>query len=180
MGAGKTATMKLELWAYRTQWECPLMSDYYLPPIVWHISPCSRIILTINTIYFFMNTPTNFKNTSHASERDYEALLLAHGLVDTIEKHNGNVQFVISAKGVETLCRIGTAVLPMMAPDLNRRETAPKEENNTDKLISKGEVKRMLNVCDTTLWTWAKRNYLVPVKIGTRINYRLGDVKRIM
>ena len=156
------------------------MSDYYLPPIVWHISPCSRIILTINTIYFFMNTPTNFKNTSHASERDYEALLLAHGLVDTIEKHNGNVQFIISAKGVETLCRIGTAVLPMMAPDLNRRETAPKDEDNTDKLISKGEVKRMLNVCDTTLWTWAKRNYLMPVKIGSRVNYRLGDVKRIM
>lgn len=158
------------------------MSDYYLPPIAWHISPCSRIILTINTIYFFMNTPTNFKNTSHASERDYEALLLAHGLVDTIEKHNGNVQFIISAKGVETLCRIGTAVLPMISSTSGQQTPSAdtKEKEDSERLISKGEVKSMLKVCDTTLWTWAKRNYLVPVKIGSRVNYRLSDVKRII
>lgn len=94
---------------------------------------------------FFMNTPTNFKNTSHASERDYEALLLAHSLVDTIEKHNGNVQFIISAKGVETLCRIGTAVLPMMIPNPSRQQTAPKEEDNTDKLISKSDFSNHFN-----------------------------------
>lgn len=47
---------------------------------------------------------------SHASERDYETLLLAHGLLDSIKKHDGNVQFVISAKGVETLLRLGMAM----------------------------------------------------------------------
>ena len=116
-----------------------------------------------------MNTPANFKNTSHAGERDYEALLLAHGLVDTIEKHNGNV-------------RLGTAVLAMIssAPGQQAPSANTKEKQDSEKLVSKGEVKRMLKVCDTTLWTWAKRNYLVPVKIGSRVNYRLSDVKRIM
>ena len=128
-----------------------------------------------------MKTAT-FPASHHAGERDYEALLLAHGLVDTIEKHNGNVQFIISAKGVETLCRLGTAVLPMISSASGQQapSTDTKEKEYSERLISKGEVKRMLKVCDTTLWTWAKRNYLVPVKIGSRVNYRLSDVKRIM
>ena len=120
------------------------------------------------------------QNPNHAGERDYEALLLAHGLVDTIEKHNGNVNLILSTKGVETLCRIGTAVLPMVTQNAAPSQQAETKEEKDDKLISKKDVKRMLGVCDTTLWTWAKRNYLVPVKIGSRTNYRLSDVKRIM
>ncbi len=128
-----------------------------------------------------MKTST-FPASHHAGERDYEALLLAHGLVDTIEKHNGNVQFIISAKGVETLCRLGTAVLPMISSASGQQTPSAdtKEKEDSERLISKGEVKRLLKVCNTTLWTWAKRNYLVPVKIGSRVNYRLSDVKRIM
>lgn len=122
----------------------------------------------------------NIQNPDHAGERDYEALLLAHGLVDTIEKHDGNVNFILSAKGVETLCRIGTAVLPMVTQNAVASDKPEAKEEDGDKLISKKEVKQMLGVCDTTLWTWAKRKYLVPAKIGSRSNYRLSDVKRIM
>lgn len=122
----------------------------------------------------------NIQTPDHAGERDYEALLLAHGLVDTIEKHNGNVNFILSTKGVETLCRIGTAVLPMVAGNTVPSEKPKAMEDDGDKLISKKDVKQMLGVCDTTLWMCAKRNYLVPVKIGSRANYRLSDVKRII
>jgi hypothetical protein len=118
---------------------------------------------------------------SHSGERDYETLLLAHGLLDSIEKHDGNVQFVISTKGVETLLRIGMAMQSnAVAPASVQHPTEGSNATDTDKLITKKEAQQMLNVCDATLWTWAKRKYLVPVKIGSRNHYRLSDVKRIM
>lgn len=120
-------------------------------------------------------------NTIHAGERDYEALLLSHGLVDSIVKNEGNVQFVLSTKGVETLCRIGMTVLPQLATQPTVQPHAETTKDDTaDKLITKKEAQQMLRVCDATLWMWAKRGYLVPVKIGSRNHYRLSDVKRIM
>lgn len=118
---------------------------------------------------------------SHASERDYETLLLAHGLLDSIKKHDGNVQFVISAKGVETLLRLGMAMQSSaVAPASAQQPAEGSNLSDANKLITKKEAQQMLNVCDATLWTWAKRKYLVPVKIGSRNHYRLTDVKRIM
>ena len=42
------------------------------------------------------------------------------------------------------------------------------------------EVKDMCGVCDATLWHWNKRNYLKAVKVGSKVRYRLSDVKRIL
>ena len=41
------------------------------------------------------------------------------------------------------------------------------------------EVKELLNVCDGTLNLWAKRGYLVPVKVGNKNMYAMSDVRRI-
>ena len=41
------------------------------------------------------------------------------------------------------------------------------------------EVKEILNVCDGTLNLWAKRGYLVPVKVGNKNMYAMSDVRRI-
>jgi hypothetical protein len=38
----------------------------------------------------------------------------------------------------------------------------------------------MCGVCDATLWHWNKRNYLKAVKVGSKVRYRLSDVKRIL
>lgn len=51
---------------------------------------------------------------------------------------------------------------------------------NEDKLLTRGEVKEMCGVCDTTLWLWNKRNYLKAIKVGNKVRYRLSDVKRIL
>ena len=45
-----------------------------------------------------------------------------------------------------------------------------------ERLLSREEVK----VCDATLWHWNKRNYLKAVKVGSKVRYRLSDVKRIL
>ena len=41
------------------------------------------------------------------------------------------------------------------------------------------EVKELLNVCDGTLNLWAKRGYLVPVKVGNKNMYAKSDVRRV-
>ena len=49
-----------------------------------------------------------------------------------------------------------------------------------ERLLSREEVKDMCGVCDATLWHWNKRNYLKAVKVGSKVKYRLSDVKRIL
>ena len=55
------------------------------------------------------------------------------------------------------------------------------DENEDDnELLTKQEVKEKFNVSDTTLWLWAKKNYLVPVKIGRKVMYRTSDIKQLV
>ena len=41
------------------------------------------------------------------------------------------------------------------------------------------QVRELLNVCDGTLNLWAKRGYLVPVKVGNKNMYAKSDVRRV-
>ena len=52
--------------------------------------------------------------------------------------------------------------------------------NRAINVLSREEVKDMCGVCDATLWHWNKRNYLKAVKVGSKVRYRLSDVKRIL
>ena len=40
-------------------------------------------------------------------------------------------------------------------------------------------ARELLNVCDGTLNLWAKRGYLVPVKVGNKNMYAKSDIRRI-
>ena len=53
-------------------------------------------------------------------------------------------------------------------------------ENAVEKLLTKQEVMEKFGVCHTTLWNWDKAKLLVPVKIGRKIHYRLGDVQQLL
>ncbi len=54
------------------------------------------------------------------------------------------------------------------------------ENEDDDELLTKQDVKEKFNVSDTTLWLWAKKNYLVPVKIGRKVMYRTSDIKQLV
>jgi hypothetical protein len=42
------------------------------------------------------------------------------------------------------------------------------------------KVCEMLDVTKPTLWRWEKSEYLVPVRIGGKVRYKMSDVKRIL
>lgn len=46
--------------------------------------------------------------------------------------------------------------------------------------MTREQVLDKLNVDPSTLWRWAKRGYLVPVKVGGENRYRSTDIDRIL
>lgn len=53
------------------------------------------------------------------------------------------------------------------------------KENAVEKLLTKQEVMAKFGVCHTTLYNWEKNGVLIPVKVGRKIHYRLGDVQAL-
>jgi len=51
---------------------------------------------------------------------------------------------------------------------------------NTETYPSIEQVAKILAVDKTTLWRWAKINYLVPISIGGKRRYRMSDVKKLL
>lgn len=48
-----------------------------------------------------------------------------------------------------------------------------------EKYLTPNQVAEMLNVDKTTLWRWAKRNYLKPVEFGGGRRYKMTEVKKL-
>ena len=59
------------------------------------------------------------------------------------------------------------------------REEIESKKPQEETYYNTREVKELLNVCDGTLNLWAKRGYLVPVKVGNKNMYAMSDVRRI-
>ena len=53
-------------------------------------------------------------------------------------------------------------------------------DQNTETYPTREKVMEMLDVCEATLWRWAKNGYLVPLNVGGKRRYRMSDVKRIL
>ena len=50
----------------------------------------------------------------------------------------------------------------------------------TETYLTAKQVCAKLNVVESTLWRWANRRYLVPLKVGGDRRYRLSDVESIL
>ncbi|GLB52769.1 hypothetical protein NBRC110019_18090 [Neptunitalea chrysea] len=55
-------------------------------------------------------------------------------------------------------------------------QTIPLRETNSE-LLSRKEVSQYLKVSLVTLNEWEKRKILVPIRIGTRVRYRMSDIQ---
>ena len=51
---------------------------------------------------------------------------------------------------------------------------------SAETYLTAEKVREMLAVSRTTLWRWAKQNYLVPIMYGGQKRYRRSDVERIV
>ena len=54
------------------------------------------------------------------------------------------------------------------------------EETNSEVYYTADQTADKFSVDRTTLWRWAKRGYLVPIKVGGLVRYRRSDVVKIL
>ena len=104
-----------------------------------------------------------------------ESELFAKHLVSVIAKGEQRISLTLTEKGAIAFAReLSERILAE-----NSLQMA-EEKDDEDELLTKQEVKEKFNVSDTTLWLWAKKNYLVPVKIGRKVMYRTSDIYRLV
>ena len=53
-------------------------------------------------------------------------------------------------------------------------------EARKERYLTRQEVKEICGVCDATLWHWNKKGYLKTIKIGSKVRYRMSDVRQIL
>ncbi len=94
-------------------------------------------------------------------------------LLEIIEQGNANIKLEMS----------GGDLLEFSNDLINRAKTELSTEiaeARKEKYLTREEVKQICGVCDATLWHWNKKNYLKTIKVGSKVRYRMSDVKRIL
>ena len=94
-------------------------------------------------------------------------------LLAIIQNGNGNIKF---NGGPEYFHYCSNQLISRAKHELSTAIAEAKKE----KYLTKEEVKKMCDVCDTTLWHWSKKNYLKPVKVGNKVRYRQSDIQKIL
>ena len=93
-------------------------------------------------------------------------------ILSIIDSGNGNIRLEVTGKD---LLHFSNQLIRK-----TKEEMATVAKNSrTETYLTKKEVKQLCRVCDTTLWRWNKRDYLKPVKIGSKLRYRLSDIKKL-
>lgn len=54
------------------------------------------------------------------------------------------------------------------------------EASRKERMLSKAEVKELFGVCDATLWHWANKGILKPVKTGNKVLYPEYEVRKAL
>lgn len=58
----------------------------------------------------------------------------------------------------------------------NHKKTLPSSNQNL-KLLTRKETGKLLSVSMVTLSDWEKKKILIPIRIGTRVRYKLSDIE---
>ena len=90
-------------------------------------------------------------------------------------------------QGANVKLEVSPADLKMFAESIVQRTIMAQQEELDAEMrraaeetwLNTRQVRELLNVCEGTLNLWAKRGYLVPVKVGNKNMYAKSDVRRI-
>ena len=81
-------------------------------------------------------------------------------------------------QGANVKLEITPSDLKMFAESILQRTILAQQEEHK-AVMQREAVRELLNVCEGTLNLWAKRGYLVPVKVGNKNMYAKSDVRRV-
>ena len=120
----------------------------------------------------------SFKQSSAIQDGDFnpndDGRLFAKQLVTAISRGEKHISLTLTGKSILALARELSQCI------LVENATKASKEKDDDVLLTKKEVMKRLGVSSTTLWNWENDRYLLPVKIGRKIFYRLSDINKLL
>jgi predicted DNA-binding transcriptional regulator AlpA len=116
------------------------------------------------------------KQSSAIQDGDFnpndDGKLFAKQLVTAISRGEKHISLTLTGKSILALARELSQCI------LAGNDSKAKQED--DALLTKKKVMERLGVSSTTLWNWENDRYLLPVKIGRKIFYRLSDINKLL
>jgi len=87
--------------------------------------------------------------------------------------HMQNTVLLINEHDLEnTLDRITEKAIERVKNELDTQ--------HNEVYLSPKKVAEMLDIHVTTLYRWEKQNYLIPIRIGTKVRYRKSDIDKLL
>lgn len=99
--------------------------------------------------------------------------IMMKDLISIIEKSNANIKLEVT----------GSDLLEFSNDLINRAKnelSTEIAEARKEQYLTREEVKEICGVCNATLWHWNKKGYLKTIKIGSKVRYRMSDVRKIL
>ena len=104
--------------------------------------------------------------------------------IESLVEQGANVKLEVSPADLKMFAE---SIVKMFAESIVQRTMAARQEELDAEMqraaeetwLNTKQVRELLNVCEGTLNLWAKRGYLVPVKVGNKNMYAKSDVRRI-
>ena len=90
-------------------------------------------------------------------------------VIEKIFESGSNIQVTVAAKDLRDFAQY-------MINEAKSLKNSSKEE----EYLSPKRVCERLEICETTLWNWQNRKYLVPIKVGGLKRYRKSDIDIIL
>lgn len=100
-------------------------------------------------------------------------ITIMQDLLDILNEGRAHVKVEMNA---EDLKAFSEDLIRRAKDELGSMVEAAKKE----RMVTKAEVKELFGVCDATLWHWANKGILKPVKIGNKIMYPEYEVRKAL
>lgn len=128
------------------------------------------------TLYFCAIVPFRSGGASVLCRRQKRRTMSAietkmQDLLDMLNEGRAHVKVEMNA---EDLKAFSEDLIRRAKDELGSMVEAAKKE----RMVTKAEVKKLFGVCDATLWHWANKGILKPVKTGNKIMYPEYEVRK--
>ena len=96
--------------------------------------------------------------------------------IETLVEQGANVKLEITPSDLKMFAE---SIVQRTILAQQEEQKAVMQREAEEVYLNTKQVRELLNVCEGTLNLWAKRGYLVPVKVGNKNMYAKSDIRRI-
>ena len=97
--------------------------------------------------------------------------------IETLVEQGANVKLEITPSDLKMFAE---SIVQRTILAQQEEQKAVMQREAEEVYLNTKQVRELLDVCEGTLNLWAKRGYLVPVKVGNKNMYAKSDVRRVL